>query len=147
MSQADELKKFKELLDNEIITEEEFTQKKVEILSQSGQHGQNLDEIIQSVRQVPKATGLQSNKSKIVSGLLGILAGTLGIHNFYLGYKTKGIIQLVLTGFGVLTTFLGIGVLVLIGNYIWAFVEGGLVMTSKKGSRWHIDAEGNDLQD
>ena len=33
-------------------------------------------------------------KSKLVAGLLAFFAGTMGIHNFYLGYTTKGIIQL-----------------------------------------------------
>ena len=43
-------------------------------------------------------------KSKIAAGIMGILIGSLGIHNFYLGYTTKAVIQLVLTvatcGFG-----------------------------------------------
>ena len=33
---------------------------------------------------------------KVVAGILGILLGGLGIHKFYLGYTTPGIIQLVL---------------------------------------------------
>lgn len=39
----------------------------------------------------------QKGKSQIGAGLLGIFLGSLGIHNFYLGYMTKGIIQLLLT--------------------------------------------------
>ena len=38
----------------------------------------------------------QENK-KIASGILAILIGSLGIHKFYLGYTTEGIIQLVLS--------------------------------------------------
>ena len=38
----------------------------------------------------------QSSK-RIVSGILGILLGSLGIHKFILGYTTEGIIMLVLT--------------------------------------------------
>ena len=38
----------------------------------------------------------QENK-KIVSGILAILIGSLGIHKFYLGYTTEGIIQLILS--------------------------------------------------
>jgi TM2 domain-containing membrane protein YozV len=34
---------------------------------------------------------------KIVAGILGILLGGLGIHKFYLGYTTAGIIQIVIT--------------------------------------------------
>ena len=40
--------------------------------------------------QVPGA------EKKLVAGLLGILLGGLGIHKFYLGYTTEGIIQIVL---------------------------------------------------
>ncbi len=36
-------------------------------------------------------------KSKLAGGLLGIFLGSLGVHNFYLGYTTKAVIQLVLT--------------------------------------------------
>ena len=41
---------------------------------------------------------------KMVAGILGILIGSLGIHKFYLGMTTQGIIQIVITfvtcGFG-----------------------------------------------
>ena len=33
---------------------------------------------------------------KVVAGILGILLGGLGVHKFYLGYTTPGIIQLAL---------------------------------------------------
>lgn len=38
-----------------------------------------------------------SNKSKVAGGLLGLFLGGLGVHNFYLGHKGKGTIQLILT--------------------------------------------------
>ena len=38
----------------------------------------------------------QENK-KIAAGVLAILVGYLGIHKFYLGYNTEGLIQLILT--------------------------------------------------
>lgn len=56
-------------------------------------------------------------KSKIAAGLLALFLGTLGIHNFYLGYKGKGIAQLILTTIG---AFLVIGPII---SSIWAFVE------------------------
>lgn len=37
----------------------------------------------------------QENK-KVVSGIFAILLGSLGIHKFYLGYTTEGVIQLLL---------------------------------------------------
>ncbi|NUN93830.1 MAG: TM2 domain-containing protein [Verrucomicrobiae bacterium] len=33
----------------------------------------------------------------MVAGIFGILLGSLGIHKFYLGYITEGIIQLVIS--------------------------------------------------
>jgi TM2 domain-containing membrane protein YozV len=36
-------------------------------------------------------------EKKIVAGVLAILLGTLGIHKFYLGYNTAGIIMLLVT--------------------------------------------------
>lgn len=60
-------------------------------------------------------------KSKLAAGLLGILLGSLGIHNFYLGYTTKGIIQLLLT---LLTC--GFGAIV---SSIWGLIEGVMILT------------------
>jgi TM2 domain-containing membrane protein YozV len=36
-------------------------------------------------------------EKKIVAGILGILVGGLGIHKFYLGYQTEGLIMLLIT--------------------------------------------------
>jgi TM2 domain-containing membrane protein YozV len=51
------------------------------------------DDDLDSRRERRPAT--QESK-RIVAGILGILLGSLGIHKFYLGYTTPGIIQLVL---------------------------------------------------
>ncbi|ERJ13183.1 TM2 domain-containing protein [Haloplasma contractile] len=62
-------------------------------------------------------------KSKIAAGLLGILIGGLGIHNFYLGYTGKGIAQLLLTV---------VGWIIIIGPlvaYVWGLVEGIQILT------------------
>ena len=76
-----------------------------------------------------------SSKSKFVAGILGILLGGLGIHNFYLGKTTRGIVQLILT-----LLSLGIG-------HIWGLIEGILILVSRPGNSWHQDAEGRELQD
>lgn len=49
-------------------------------------------------------------KSKVVAGLLGIFLGWLGIHNFYLGYMGKAVVQLLLTvlSFGFLAGISGL---------------------------------------
>jgi TM2 domain-containing membrane protein YozV len=36
-------------------------------------------------------------EKKVPAGVLGILLGGLGIHKFYLGYTTEGILQIVLS--------------------------------------------------
>lgn len=79
---------------------------------------------------------------KIVAGLLGIFLGMLGMHNFYLGYNNKAIIQLVLTL--VFWPMFGLGPAVAV---IWSFVEAILILVSKPGTQWHRDAQGYELQD
>lgn len=68
-------------------------------------------------------------KQKLTAGLLGILLGGLGIHRFYLGYTTIGVIQIVVT---IITA--GAGAL-------WGFVEGILILVGKIDK----DAEGKAL--
>ena len=54
----------------------------------------------------PPPTGLPPDiaNRKLIAGLLGILLGSLGIHKFYLGMNTPGLILLLVTvltcGFG-----------------------------------------------
>ena len=76
-----------------------------------------------------------SGKSKVAAGILALFLGTLGIHNFYLGYTGKALFQL-------LGSLLSCGFLVpLIA--IWAFVEGILILTARPGEPpWGVDAEG-----
>ena len=77
-------------------------------------------------------------KSKVVAGVLGILLGGLGIHRFYLGYTTIGIIQLALGLGGLLTC--GITSIV---SWIWGLVEGIMILTGSMNT----DAQGNPLRD
>ncbi len=80
-----------------------------------------------------------NRKSKLAAGLLAFFLGSLGIHNFYLGYSTKGIIQLLVTIIGGTITC-GIGV---IGVQIWAIVEAVMIFTDSN----YRDANGNTLKD
>lgn len=78
-------------------------------------------------------------KSKLVAGLLGILLGSLGIHNFYLGYTNRAVIQLVLTlAGGVVTCGLSSTAVA-----IWALVEGIQILTGTI----NCDANGIPLKD
>lgn len=74
-------------------------------------------------------------KSKIAAGLLGIFLGALGVHNFYLGYTSKAVAQL-------LISLLSCGVLSWISG-IWGLIEGILLLTGSIT----IDADGNPLRD
>lgn len=74
-------------------------------------------------------------KSKIAAGLLGIFLGSFGVHNFYLGYTSKAVAQL-------LITVLSCGILSFVSG-IWALVEGIMILTGSI----NVDAEGNPLSD
>lgn len=63
-------------------------------------------------------------KSSLAAGLLGIFLGSLGIHNFYLGYTGKAVAQLLLTLIG--GWFFGLGAL---AAQIWGLVEGIMILT------------------
>lgn len=78
-------------------------------------------------------------KSKIVAALLGIFLGWAGVHRFYLGYTTLGIIQLVL---GVVVGAVTCGIGTMIAS-IWGLVEGILILVGNIKT----DAKGNPLAD
>ena len=68
----------------------------------------------------------QGGKSKLAAGILGILLGALGIHNFYIGNTDRAAVQLSITigcSLLILCT-LGISSIGLLAMYIWGFVEG-----------------------
>ena len=74
-------------------------------------------------------------KSKIAAGLLGIFLGSFGVHNFYLGYTSKAVAQL-------LITVLSCGILSFVSG-IWALVEGIMILTGSIS----VDADGVSLKD
>ncbi len=76
--------------------------------------------------------GTGAPKSKMVAGLLGILLGGLGIHNFYLGFTKRALIQLLVS---LLTC--GIGALPM---EIWGLIEGIFYLMGKEG--YTADANG-----
>lgn len=78
-------------------------------------------------------TAIPSNeqKSKMTAGLLGIFLGGFGVHNFYLGYTNRAILQIVLT---ICTCSLAAW---------WGIIEGIMILTGKTNT----DAQGNPLVD
>ena len=70
-------------------------------------------------------------KSKMAAGLLGIFLGAWGVHNFYLGNTSRGVIQIVVS----LVTC-GIG-------SIWGLIEGIMILAGSINT----DANGVPLKD
>lgn len=58
-------------------------------------------------------------KSKLGAGLLGIFLGSLGVHNFYLGYTNKAIAQILLSTVGWIAFGLGP-----VAASVWGLIEG-----------------------
>ena len=73
-------------------------------------------------------------KQWMVALLLGFFLGGFGIHNFYLGYTTRGIIQLVLT-----ITVFGAPI-----TGVWVLIE--LIMILMRSGSYAYDAQGVPLQ-
>lgn len=113
MSSLDEIKILKELLDSGAITQEEYDAKKTAILNAPAQQYQPAQPIQQAAPTY--------EKSKVAAGLFAILLGALGIHKFYLGYTSQGLIMLLVS---ILTLGLGAIVMEIIG-----LIEGILYLT------------------
>lgn len=72
-------------------------------------------------------------KNKYVAGLLGIFLGAFGIHRFYLGYTSIGIIMLLVT---FILGYFGGGFIM----WVWGVIDGVMCLTG------HLnDAEGYPL--
>lgn len=74
-----------------------------------------------SVRQKATVNFDPNAKSRIVAGILGILLGALGVHNFYLGNNGKATAQL-------LISVLSLGILSFV-SAIWGLIEGVQILT------------------
>ncbi len=74
-------------------------------------------------------------KSKVIAVILAFLLGTFGIHNFYLGYTNKGLIQLLITLISCFTlSFI---------SEIWAIIEAIMLLTGNINR----DGKGNPIGD
>jgi TM2 domain-containing membrane protein YozV len=70
-------------------------------------------------------------KSRLTAGLLGIFLGALGVHRFYLGYLSIGVLQILVT-----VATCGVG-------GFWGFIEGILIL---RGKAITTDADGRPLR-
>lgn len=80
--------------------------------------------------------GVVGQKSELAAGLFGIFLGAWGVHNFYLGYTKKAVIQLLLGTVGIAACCIGPVV-----SSIWGLVEGIMILSGSINT----DASGNKL--
>jgi hypothetical protein len=80
----------------------------------------------------PPPLTFDDRKSKLAAGLLGIFLGGFGVHRFYLGYTTIGVVQ-------ILVTFITCGV-----GHLWGFIEGILIIA---GTTITTDANNRPLKE
>jgi TM2 domain-containing membrane protein YozV len=71
-----------------------------------------------------KKESMMEQKQKLVAALLAFFLGGLGVHRFYLGYTTIGILQILTLG----------------GCGLWALIDFILILTGSLK-----DSNGNDL--
>ena len=88
MSNAEELAKYKKLLEDRVITQEDFDKKKEELLNRN------------------ESSGLTTDNTWLVALLLCLFVGFFGIHRFYVGKSGTGFLQIITLG--------GLGIWVLI---------------------------------
>ena len=69
------------------------------------------------------------NNKKVLTGILAILLGQLGVHKFILGYNKEGGILLGLWIVGAVLTCVGIGVLLLWALGLIGLIEGIIYLT------------------
>lgn len=81
---------------------------------------------------------MENSKSKVVAGILAIILGQFGVHNFYLGNTKRAVIQLCVSlGGYILGTVLAvfcIGFLLYLAPAamgVWGIVEGIQILTGK----------------
>lgn len=74
-----------------------------------------------------------STRSRTAAGVLGILLGAFGVHNFYLGFYGRAVAQL-------LITVLSCGMLCIV-SVVWGLIEGIMILTGSINT----DADGKFL--
>ena len=74
-------------------------------------------------------------KSRIIAGLLAIFFGWLGVHRFYLGYISIGVLQLIMS---LVLSWFTCGTTLLAAT-VWGFIEGVMILT---GNTITVDVDG-----
>ena len=82
-------------------------------------------------------------KNKTTAGLLAIFLGAFGVHKFYLGYNTQGIIMLVVTIIGILLCLVVIGGFAVLAMSVIALIEGITYLTKTDEAFYETYVLGN----
>lgn len=82
----------------------------------------------------PEVATDSNAKSKIAAGLLGIFLGSIGVHNFYLGYTGKAVAQLLIS---ILSCFALAPI-----SGLWGLIEGILILCGSI----KVDGQGKPLK-
>jgi len=87
----------------------------------------------------------QEQKSKMAAGLLGIFLGSYGVHNFYLGFKQRAVLQLSLSLGGLLLSIITCGITAFLPAAIgvWGLIEGIMILSGSVA----VDGNGVPLKD
>lgn len=83
-----------------------------------------------------------NQKSRLAAGLLAFLVGVFGVHNFYLGFNSRAVVQLIVSTLGGIFTC-GVATA---GVAIWSLIEGILILSANSPSRMY-DGNGVILKD
>lgn len=76
-----------------------------------------------------------TQKSRMTFILLGLFLGVLGVHNFYAGYIGRGIGQVLISVFAILSVCVFLGMPFIIVE-IWALIEICLVTKDATGQKF-----------
>jgi TM2 domain-containing membrane protein YozV len=97
----------------------------------------------QQYQPVSQPDSIYSTRSKVTAGILGILLGGFGVHQFYLGNNSKGGLMLGLQIVGIATSCIVVGWFISCGVGIWGLVEGIQILIGTINR----DADGKLLKD
>ena len=79
----------------------------------------------------------QDNK-RVLTGVLAIILGSLGVHKFVLGYNNEGFILLILTVIGYATLCIFIGAFVLTATSLIGLIEGIVYLTKSDAEFYEL---------
>ncbi|WWU64754.1 TM2 domain-containing protein [Clostridium baratii] len=104
----------------------EVKNKEAEVCLNCGCRLKNLKINIPNTLKGSNGTSKPIGNSKVIAGVLAVVLGGIGIHNFYLGYKEKGFIQVAIF---FIALFLYEPIILV--NNIWSIVDAVNIFRGK----------------